>query len=1140
MTFGEIGAPARRLWSWRGIRRPALGLALLFTAAPVVALPPVANDDSGTTRSGPTAGLEVAINAAANDTDPEGDPLDYTLYYPPANGTAIVGPSGTVRYTPNPGFVGTDSLVYEVSDGNSPTTAFATVSIDVVANLDPVAVPESVTAAPWPTATEIRVLDNDSDPDGDILAYRDIEIVTEPLHGFIEISCVGACTPPSYTPARDYAGPDSFTYRALDPLGGASAVTTVTIEVSGPPVAVDDTGESIDGGAVLVDVLANDTDPNGDSMTVAVATPPSGGTAVVTAGGILYTPDAGFTGPDSFTYVASDGVYESAPATVTIDFTFLPDPPVAANDTAVTAVGESVLIDVLANDTDPDGSAAELAVASTTEPANGTVVIVGRQVEYRPDEGFVGTDSFDYVVMDPDDLTDTGTVTVTVTAGNLPPTAVISGGNRSVPDSNGAPGERVTVDGSASSDSDGEIILYEWSVGGSVVPDADGPVVELDLADGPNTVSLRVFDDREAASAPVSVTITVATNAAPVAVIAGGNRTVGDSDLAEGEAVVMDGSASSDADGSVATYRWSVNGALVPGASGPTPTLNLADGPSTVALVVVDDFGSESAPASVVVTVTPANPGPTVTIAGGDRTIPDGDDTPGELVPFEGAATDDDGPVAVSTFRWSVNGTAVAEANGRADPILPLTTGANVVRLTATDSLGASGSTSVTVTVGEPNALSDLPDLSENQQSTAEATENVCSTLLKLDPVTLDAGQRDLRATCDALFAASGDADAVGQALDEISGQQVTAQQTTAIDFSHVQLVNIGARLRALRMGASGFSASGFNLASPGSGAPLSALASLGKVLFGEGGASGDDEGGLFDRRLGVFVNGSLRWGSKDATDRESGFDFDSEGVTVGADYRFTDGFVAGLALGYASANADLDRGAGQQDSEGVSGSLYGSWYGDKGYVDTIVSYGQVTYDSIRNIEIASLGISDTALGDTDGTQWAAGLGGGLDFGKGALRFGPTGSVNYVRVDIDAFSERTTGSSGLAMRFAEQSAESLVLKAGGQIAYQLSRNWGILSPQARFDIVHELMNDAQRVTVRFANTAPGPGPGTPGDSFVIFTDDPDRNYFNWAVGLAATFANGFSGFVDYESVAGLDTIASEELSFGLRYEARFR
>jgi hypothetical protein len=99
---------------------------------------------------------------------------------------------------------------------------------------------------------------------------------------------------------------------------------------------------------------------------------------------------------------------------------------------------------------------------------------------------------------------------------------------------------------------------------------------------------------------------------------------------------------------------------------------------------------------------------------------------------------------------------------------------------------------------------------------------------------------------------------------------------------------------------------------------------------------------------------------------------------------------------------------------------------------------------------------------------------------------------------------------------------------------------GILSPQARFDFVHETMNDEQMVTVRFANSAPAPGPGQPVDSFVILTDNPDRNFFNWAIGLAATFANGFSGFVDYESVAGLETITSQELSFGLRYEARFR
>jgi outer membrane autotransporter protein len=353
-------------------------------------------------------------------------------------------------------------------------------------------------------------------------------------------------------------------------------------------------------------------------------------------------------------------------------------------------------------------------------------------------------------------------------------------------------------------------------------------------------------------------------------------------------------------------------------------------------------------------------------------------------------------------------------------------------------------------------------------------------------------------------------------------------------------LLNVGARLNALRMGAKGFSTTGLNLSSPDVGAPLSALASLGKLLVGEGGASGDDEGGLLDSRLGIFVNGSVRWGSKDATERESGFDFDSEGVTLGADYRFSDTFVAGLALGYASAEADFASRGGNQDSTGYSGSLYGSWYGDAGYIDTILSYGQVDYDSVRNIEIASLDIRDTALGETDGTQWAIGLGAGYDLGTGALRFGPTGSMSYIRVDVDGFTERTTGSSGLAMRFTDQTGESLMVKVGGQLSYAISRKWGILSPQARFDFVHEMMNDAQQLTVRFANSAPTLEPGQPGDSFVVLTDNPDKNFFNWAVGLTATLANGFAGFIDYESVAGLDTITSEELSFGLRYQANFR
>ena len=90
-------------------------------------------------------------------------------------------------------------------------------------------------------------------------------------------------------------------------------------------------------------------------------------------------------------------------------------------------------------------------------------------------------------------------------------------------------------------------------------------------------------------------------------------------------------------------------------------------------------------------------------------------------------------------------------------------------------------------------------------------------------------------------------------------------------------------------------------------------------------------------------------------------------------------------------------------------------------------------------------------------------------------------------------------------------------KVGAQLAYNLSRKWGIFTPQARFGFVREFRNDAQEVTVRFANDLFVGTPGEPDSGFVVVTDEPDENYFNWAVGFSATFANGFSGLVDYES-----------------------
>jgi uncharacterized protein YhjY with autotransporter beta-barrel domain len=1101
---------------------------------------PVAQDDTATTRSGPSAGEQVAIDVLVNDSDPDQQPLEIVGSTGPLNGNIdSISPSGLIRYTPDPGFSGDDGFSYTVDDGAGGTDT-ASVTIHVAADAVPVA-NDDVASTGANALVQILVLQNDTDAD-DTLAYNDIEL-TQPANGFVEQSCLGNCNPPEYTPNPGFSGQDSFTYTITDSLGAVSNMATVTINVSAaptPPTAVNDVASTFKDAAITINVLDNDT----SAATVATVTQPNhGGTTAILSNQtqIQYTPPSGFRGTETFQYEAENA---NGRDTATVTVTVQNRVPVATDDTASTTAGLTVTIPVLSNDVDDDGDA--LQITNANQGSNGTVSVVGATVEYTPDSGFIGTDSFSYSIDDQAGGVATATVTVDVVAGsNAPPTAVIAGGDRTIADSNGAPGELVDFDGSASFDPDGEITCGSWTVNGVVQDIACTTTAQFALNDGVNTVTLVVTDDGnpQAQSAPTSVTITVGTtaNQPPVAAIAGGNRSVGDTDGTAGETVTFDGSASSDADGDVTSYQWMVNGLIVSSATGPTPALRLDDGVNTVALTVTDNDGDRSAPDAVTITVESSNAGPTVTIEGGNRSVPDGDDTPGELVAFRGSATDPNG-VDTASFRWIVNDAPVAEANGDADPTLALAQGNNTVTLTAADSQGAIGSDTVTVTIGEPNAIADLPGLTPNQQSTANATEDTCSRLLKADPASLTEEERNLRATCNTIFANADNTQAVTQALDQISGTQITSQQTTAIDFGMTQLLNIGARLEALRMGTHGFTTAGLNVSSPGVGVPMSALASLGKLLLGEGGGSGDDdgEGGLLDKRLGIFINGAVRWGDKDRTDRETGFEFESHGVTIGADYRFTDSFVGGLALGYAKGDTDFDDDGGSQDSDGYSGTAYGTWYSERSYFDWIATYGTVGYDSVRNINITSMGITDRAFGDTDAGQWALGLGTGYDFGKGAFRIGPTLAVNYVHIDVDGFTETAEGTSGLAMRFDDQSAESLTAKIGGQLSYSLSRKWGILTPQARFELVREFKNESQKLTVHYSNDPFVDTPDQPSSGFVIFTDEPDENYFNWAVGLSATFANGLSGFIDYESVESLDTITMQELSIGLRYETKFR
>ena len=430
---------------------------------------------------------------------------------------------------------------------------------------------------------------------------------------------------------------------------------------------------------------------------------------------------------------------------------------------------------------------------------------------------------------------------------------------------------------------------------------------------------------------------------------------------------------------------------------------------------------------------------------------------------------------------------------------------------------------------GQAHAQVSLPpDLNPNQQSMSTAIRDtsvvpfngVCPRLVRKLAAegSLPEVEENLRVRCgNVVNEQNGELQAT--ALQELTAEELNAPAANSIDFSRSQRSNVAARLVALR------TARGASLAS------LDEWDSL--LPATSGGAAGDETLG---GRLGIFVNGTLGEGDKDETEFEAAYDFELTGFTAGADYRFTDSLVGGIALGYAESETDFDDDGGSLDADGFTGSLFGSWYGERAYADLIVSYGSQSYDSVRNVRytLTSETINHTATGDTDGEVTAAGLSAGYAFGSGGWRIGPTAAVSYLKVDIDGFAEQGGSNPELNLEFEDQDAKSLQLQLGIDLGYAASMSWGVLTPYARASQVWEQENDQQTFLIRYVADPFK----TPDTTAAVTSDDVDDSFVLWAVGLAATFANGFAGFLDYEAVSGLDTVSYGEFTLGLRYQFR--
>jgi hypothetical protein len=366
------------------------------TVSYTVAGPPQCEDTFLTTAQ------NKAGSAVLSCVDAAGAPLTYSVVSGPSHGTLglLHQSTGQISYTAATGYSGTDSFTYRATSANG-TSNTATVHITV--NPAPSCLDGSATTG---SGNPVVVPLNCSDSTGAGVTYA---IVSGPADGSLGAirQSVGEVT---YTPNAGFTGTDSFTYRATS-VNGTSNTATVSLTVNPAPVCQRvsvTTGEGI-----RKTVTLSCTDPGGSPLTYAIDTLPANGSLgsiAQSSGQLSYTPDAGFTGSDSFTYRASSANGSSAPATVQITVN---PAPVCHRVSVGTTEGRAATVGLNCS----DATGAALTYVIDREPAYGTLGPIAQStghLSYTPDAGYSGTDSFTYHARSVNGIAGTQTVSMAI------------------------------------------------------------------------------------------------------------------------------------------------------------------------------------------------------------------------------------------------------------------------------------------------------------------------------------------------------------------------------------------------------------------------------------------------------------------------------------------------------------------------------------------------------------------------------------------------------------------------------------------------------------------------------------------------------------------------------------------------------
>lgn len=278
-------------------------------------------------------------------------------------------------------------------------------------------------------------------------------------------------------------------------------------------------------------------------------------------------------------------------------------------------------------------------------------------------------------------------------------------------------------------------------------------------------------------------------------------------------------------------------------------------------------------------------------------------------------------------------------------------------------------------------------------------------------------------------------------------------------------------------------------------------------------------EGEISTLAKGLFIEGRMDRGSFDGDASSAGSDYDTNGLTIGFDYRFNPNLLAGVALGYTDNNTEQDNNQGETDTEATSLFLYGTYYPTNNvFIDGLLGYSWSNHDISRNFG----GNTMTASTDSE-TQYLM-VKSGYNYAiSNSLQVTPTLAANYEKVNVDGYSE-----SGVApLSVADDEAESVRLTLGGELVKYLQVKQKDVELNANVAFVKEFADDSRSVAVNFV-----------GSSSVLNMDisELDQEYVTLGLGTTVWLSKTSKLALSYNTFIENSDVENHSLAAQFRYE----